>query len=151
MRSVRKVSPSWKILEAANGEAAVQMVKEDPEKFDLIFMDQYMASVEKQLLGTETVRELRLLGCTSRICGLSANDAEKEFVGSGADFFLIKPIPCDKEVLRRTLFRLLTSKTTSWAKPVAKSDGMSDTSHTSSHMSTHDSPTTEDTSLNIEV
>ena len=133
------------------------MVSENPKKFDLIFMDQYMASVEKQLLGTETVRELRLIGCTSRICGLSANDTEKEFMGSGADFFLLKPIPCDKEKLRQELYRLVTAKTTSWINPEPKqehesqSEAMSHTSHTSSHMSTKDSPVTEETAESLDA
>jgi CheY-like chemotaxis protein len=34
----------------------------DSEAYDLIFMDQHMASTEKQMLGTETVRALRAKG-----------------------------------------------------------------------------------------
>jgi CheY-like chemotaxis protein len=59
-RSVAKAAPTWKIQEAANGETALRLV--DMESFDLIFMDQYMASTEKQLLGTDTVRALRAKG-----------------------------------------------------------------------------------------
>jgi response regulator of citrate/malate metabolism len=55
-RSIRKLMPSWNIQEAGNGETSFKMV--DVEKFDLIFMNQYMASANKQLLGTETVRAL---------------------------------------------------------------------------------------------
>lgn len=36
------------------------------------FMDMYMASIEKQLLGSEAVALLRSMGVESRICGLSA-------------------------------------------------------------------------------
>lgn len=43
------------------------------QRYDLLFMDQYMASVDKQLLGTETVREMRSRGVTSVICGLPAS------------------------------------------------------------------------------
>jgi hypothetical protein len=52
-RSVKKVAPSWTIHEASNGETAINLHRSD-QQFDLIFMDQYMASVTKQLLGTET-------------------------------------------------------------------------------------------------
>jgi response regulator of citrate/malate metabolism len=79
----------------------------DVEYFDLIFMDQYMASADKQLLGTETVRALRAKGVKSRICGLSANDLENPFLRNGANGFLIKPFPCAKEALTRELLRIL--------------------------------------------
>lgn len=65
-----------------------------------------MASIEKQLLGTETVRALRSRGVESLICGLSANDLEQQFVEAGANFFLFKPFPCEKEALSLELIRL---------------------------------------------
>ena len=104
-RVIKLVAPGWNIREAANGETAILLVEE--EDFDLIFCDMYMASVEKQLLGTETVAEMRHNGCKSRICGLSANDKELEFLEAGADAFVIKPIPCESKVLRKTLHRVL--------------------------------------------
>jgi CheY-like chemotaxis protein len=88
-RTLLTVAPGWKIREASNGETALQLVEEN-EHFDLIFMDMYMASVEKQLLGTEAVRELRNRGVDARICGLSANDKETEFIQAGADAFSFK-------------------------------------------------------------
>eukprot|EP00535_Pseudo-nitzschia_heimii_P013358 CAMPEP_0197198578 /NCGR_PEP_ID=MMETSP1423-20130617/33441_1 /TAXON_ID=476441 /ORGANISM="Pseudo-nitzschia heimii, Strain UNC1101" /LENGTH=958 /DNA_ID=CAMNT_0042652413 /DNA_START=41 /DNA_END=2913 /DNA_ORIENTATION=+ len=100
-RTIKMVAPDWIIREAANGETAILLAQE--EEFDIIFCDMYMASVEKQLLGTETVAELRSNGCKSRICGLSANDKEMEFLEAGADSFLFKPIPCEARVLRKTL------------------------------------------------
>ena len=69
-----------------------------------------MASVEKQLLGTETVRALRSRGADSIICGLSANDMEQQFVEAGADCFLFKPFPCEKETLSVELLRVLAAK-----------------------------------------
>ena len=74
--------------------------------FDLIFVDQYMASAEKQLLGTETVRALRSGGVKSIICGLSANDMERPFLAAGADCFCIKPFPCKKDELIDELLRI---------------------------------------------
>jgi DNA-binding response OmpR family regulator len=47
---------------------------------------------DKQLLGTETVRELRAKGVKSIICGLSANDLERSFLNAGADSFMAKPV-----------------------------------------------------------
>jgi len=104
-RTIKMVAPGWTIREAANGEAAILLA--DEEEFDLIFCDMYMASVEKQLLGTETVAELRSKGLKCRICGLSANDKEREFLDAGADSFLFKPIPCEANLLRSTLHRVL--------------------------------------------
>jgi signal transduction histidine kinase/CheY-like chemotaxis protein len=105
VRAVRTAMPGWDVHEAANGETALRLV--DKQSYDLIFLDQYMASVEKQLLGTETARALRAKGTTSKICGLSANDIEKSFLESGADAFIMKPLPCRKEALSRALLRIL--------------------------------------------
>ena len=82
VRAVHRIAPEWKIQQAASGEAAIRLIEEvdgnddgndSISRFALIFMDQYMASTEKQLLGTETTKALRSKGVTSRICGLSAN------------------------------------------------------------------------------
>jgi DNA-binding response OmpR family regulator len=108
-RAVRKVMPEWDVQEAASGESALRLV--DKQSYDLIFLDQYMASVEKQLLGTETARALRAKGVMSKICGLSANDIEKSFLESGADAFIMKPLPCRKEALSRELLRILYGET----------------------------------------
>jgi CheY-like chemotaxis protein len=45
-----------------------QLVKVEENDYDIIFMDMYMASTNKQLLGTEATRELRAKGCKSIIC-----------------------------------------------------------------------------------
>lgn len=109
-RTMKTVAPNWTIREASNGETALQLVENgfDPQ---LIFMDMYMASVQKQLLGSEAVYELRERGVTCRICGLSANDKETEFLNAGADVFSFKPFPCEKGALRQELRRVLYSKT----------------------------------------
>ena len=107
-RTVKTVAPDWNIREASNGETALQLV--ETNHFDLIFMDMYMASVQKQLLGTEAVQELRNRGVSCRICGLSANDKESEFLDAGADVFTFKPFPCEKGALRQELFRVLYSQ-----------------------------------------
>jgi signal transduction histidine kinase/CheY-like chemotaxis protein len=106
-RSVAKTAPTWKIQEAANGETALELV--DSEPYDLIFMDQYMTSTEKQMLGTDTVRALRAKGYKNRICGLSANDMEQTFISAGADCFILKPIPCNRSALEGVLDGILSS------------------------------------------
>jgi signal transduction histidine kinase/CheY-like chemotaxis protein len=106
-RSVAKTAPTWKIQEAANGETALELV--DSEPYDLIFMDQYMTSTEKQMLGTDTVRALRAKGFKNRICGLSANDMEQTFISAGADCFILKPIPCNRSALEGVLDGILSS------------------------------------------
>lgn len=108
VRVIQGIAPTWIVRQASNGETALQLT--DTDSFDLIFMDMYMASVEKQLLGTETVAALRAKGVTSCICGLSANDKESEFLEVGANAFLFKPFPCAEKLLRRELLRILNSK-----------------------------------------
>jgi len=88
-----------------------------------------MASVEKQLLGTETVVALRAKNVHCRICGLSANDLATTFLNAGADFFLLKPIPVDKDSLKREL-RRITLGERNWKPPT--SDVASDASTDSS-------------------
>ena len=86
--------PTWNISEASSGETALRMCEElQPEQYDLIFLDQYMASVDKQLLGTETAQAMRTKGVSGRICGLSANDLRDTFINSGANDFVLKPMP----------------------------------------------------------
>lgn len=104
-RAVMRVAPEWTVEEACNGETALQVV--DSKTFDLIFVDQYMASIEKQLLGTETTRALRSKGVQSFITGLSANDMETPFLDAGADSFMIKPFPCKTNELQAALQHLL--------------------------------------------
>jgi CheY-like chemotaxis protein len=100
-RTIKRVAPTWKITEAANGETSLRLT--ETQTFDLIFMDEYMASVEKQLLGSETVRLLRARGVSSLICGLSANDKEQQFLDAGATTFMFKPFPCQNEALKTEL------------------------------------------------
>lgn len=104
-RAIASVAPTWTFRQAANGETALRIT--EGEQFDIIFMDMYMASVEKQLLGTETVAEMRARGIKSRICGLSANDKGDEFLESGADTFVLKPFPCSRAALTAELVRVL--------------------------------------------
>lgn len=106
-RAVRKILPGWSLEEAANGESALKLVEGNENQFDLMFVDQYMASVEKQLLGTETVRALRSMGVTARICGLSANDVEHAFEDAGANAFMFKPFPTKPDALKRELRKIL--------------------------------------------
>jgi signal transduction histidine kinase/CheY-like chemotaxis protein len=106
-RALRRVAPDWEVQEASNGETALRMVEK--ENFDIIFIDQYMASIEKQLLGTETVREIRAKGVKSVICGLSANDTEEQFLDAGASAFMFKPFACEKKALQAEINRVLAA------------------------------------------
>jgi CheY-like chemotaxis protein len=107
-RSVKRMCPNWTVEEAGNGETALQMA--DSTHFDLIFLDHYMTSVDKQLLGTETAHALRGKGFEGFICGLSANDNAHSFIKAGADAFMIKPFPCKPEPLTHELRCILSSK-----------------------------------------
>jgi len=105
-RLIKVVRPSWTIEEAASGEACLHACGDEKQAFDLIFMDQYMTSVEQCLKGTETVRALRSRGVTSPICGLSANDLYTVFETAGADHFHLKPFPSDPNELCRLLVKM---------------------------------------------
>jgi CheY-like chemotaxis protein len=119
IRAVKKVAPDWSLDEAASGESAIKMIEDrsssdtpgnnSGEVFDLVFMDMYMSSTEKQLLGTETIRALRSKGVQSILCGLSANDLEPEYIASGADAFILKPMPCKPDSLKAELLRVIAS------------------------------------------
>jgi CheY-like chemotaxis protein len=110
-RSLERVVPkSWEIFKAECGETALRLV--ESKHYDIIFMDQYFASIEKQMLGTETVRALRSRGVTSIICGLSANDMKEQFIEAGANTFMSKPFPCDQVALRTEMYRVLDSRET---------------------------------------
>ncbi|KAL3906226.1 MAG: hypothetical protein SGILL_009355 [Bacillariaceae sp.] len=107
-RSVRRLDPSWTVEEAPNGETAIEMVR--AKSYDLIFMDQYMESTSKQLLGTETVKimkDSRSVGESTVICGLSANEEKERFLRAGANYFLLKPIQCAKAALKKNILRVL--------------------------------------------
>ncbi|CAB9526880.1 sensor kinase/phosphatase LuxQ [Seminavis robusta] len=108
VRAVKKVQPAWNIQEVSSGERALELCESASP--DLIFLDQYMASVDKQLLGTETSVAMRAKGVTSIICGLSANDIRDNFINSGADDFILKPMPCRPDELKQVLAGLLSRK-----------------------------------------
>ncbi|KAL7559966.1 hypothetical protein ACA910_022456 [Epithemia clementina (nom. ined.)] len=107
-RSIKRVAPSWTVEQAESGESAIRQVSTD-QNFALIFMDQYMsnAPAKQDLTGTETIHIMRAQGVESRICGLSANDLENNFLESGANYFRLKPIPRDSEAMERWLAKLL--------------------------------------------
>jgi CheY-like chemotaxis protein len=107
-RSLAKVRPKWRIQEACNGETAIELATQ--ANFEIIFMDQYMASHSKQMLGTEAVRALRARGVTSIICGLSANEMMADFQDAGADTFVLKPLPCKHDALLETLQMVWSSR-----------------------------------------
>lgn len=108
MRTINTVVPNWSVREAASGETALRLIEDTT--FDVIFVDMYMANVEKSLLGTETVAEMRNRGVKSRICGLSANDKETAFLDAGADAFMFKPFPCKHDEITEALFHVLYNR-----------------------------------------
>ena len=114
-RSVKRVCPTWSMREASNGESALHLLDEGLA-FDLIFVDQYMASIDKQMLGTETILEMRAQGVACRLFGLSANDLEAEFIAAGADGFVIKPFPTETDALKRELLQAYYGKRAYYAK-----------------------------------
>jgi CheY-like chemotaxis protein len=114
-RSARRLHHNWEVDEAHNGETALEMVVQN--HYDLIFMDQYMESTTQQLLGTEVVRVMRdsdLVDDSTTICGLSANEEKERFLSAGANYFLLKPLPCSKDALKHQILRVLRGTSGVW-------------------------------------
>jgi hypothetical protein len=66
---------------------------------------------------------LRAKGVDCQICGLSANDMEDSFLYAGADCFVLKPFPCQKDALEsEELIRITSIARHQWksANVVAK-------------------------------
>jgi CheY-like chemotaxis protein len=108
-RSLKRVAPTWTVQEAGSGETALLMIEHNDYDYDIIFIDNYMASVQKQLLGTEVTRALRSKGFKGIICGLSANNMEDAFKSAGAKAFMSKPFSCEKNQLTIELHKLISS------------------------------------------
>ncbi|CAB9506982.1 Sensor protein kinase WalK (Fragment) [Seminavis robusta] len=94
------VMPNAKIIEAATGEAAVELVESGDHQFQLVIVDQYMESAGGVMLGTDTVIALRRMGLKCMIIGCSGNDIEKEFEAAGADGCWSKPMPSNSVMLQ---------------------------------------------------
>jgi hypothetical protein len=79
------------VTTAEDGAQALEIIKADPNKFDVIFMDNMMPNVS----GVEATREMRDFGFENIVMGLTGNtlDSEiQEFEDSGADAVLPKPL-----------------------------------------------------------
>ncbi|CAB9523858.1 Adaptive-response sensory-kinase SasA [Seminavis robusta] len=105
LRGFHRLAPGWTLEETASGEAALQLV--ETKHYDMILLDQYYASTERRLTGTETARALRAKGVTSLIVGVSANDLEDAFLGAGADMFATKPFATSQAQLKQFMGRAL--------------------------------------------
>ncbi|PHS37849.1 MAG: hypothetical protein COB07_09900 [Sulfurovum sp.] len=97
------------IIDIANdGQEAVNKYKENPEKYELIFMDLQMPVMD----GYEATRQIRQLDKSIQIIALTANamveDIEKT-KAAGMDEHLNKPIEVEK--LYATLLKRLSKKT----------------------------------------
>jgi len=97
---------SFEIVEASNGEEAVQMVGQ--QRPDLIFMDLKMPVMD----GWEATRRIRLLpeGRSIPIIALTAQAMvgdEQKALAAGCDDYVAKPI-VDPNVVREKVERLLS-------------------------------------------
>ena len=109
VRTLGRLAPnSWEIDQAPSGENCLELL--NTRDYDVIFLDQYMASSEKSLLGSETASQIRRRGMDCIICGLSANDVAKLFEMCGADAFLMKPFPCKPAQLKAEMLRVLNTR-----------------------------------------
>lgn len=89
---------NWSVVEACNGEEAIQMIIDTKSNFDVIFVDEDLQSSGGYMLGHEFVKILRehdSVSATTVIVGCSANAQENaaSFLESGADAVWKKPLP----------------------------------------------------------
>ncbi len=96
----------FEILEASNGQEALEIVKQDPPP-DLVFMDLKMPVMD----GWEATRQIRKLdgGASIPIIALTAQAMagdEQKALAAGCDDYLAKPI-VDLGVVRSKMERLL--------------------------------------------
>jgi CheY-like chemotaxis protein len=76
---------------AENGKVACEMVRSQPDKFSIVFMDNIMPV----MTGIEATAEIRKLGFDKLIMGLTGNSLEEDtiaFLDAGADIVLAKPL-----------------------------------------------------------
>jgi hypothetical protein len=97
---------------AENGRTAVEMVKANPSKYQLILMDNLMPVMN----GVEATKELRAWGFPFLIIGITGNvmnDDLAEYLDSGADEVLLKPL---KVASLRMLLHHIANRGP-WSKP----------------------------------
>jgi len=79
------------VTTAEDGAQALEIIKANPNQFDVIFMDNMMPNVS----GVEATREMRDFGFENIVMGLTGNthvSEIQEFEDSGADVVLPKPL-----------------------------------------------------------
>lgn len=79
------------VIECKNGEEAIEKIQEDPNKFDMIWMDIRMPVLN----GLDASVKARDLGCTTPIIALTAEpdlSSMDSCIESGMTDILIKPI-----------------------------------------------------------
>ncbi|CAL4935875.1 unnamed protein product [Urochloa decumbens] len=100
-RALLKAAVGGVVLdEAGNGAEAVRRVREAGGGYDLILTDRQMPIMD----GHEATRQIRALGVTTPIVGLSSDSLDADvdaFIKAGADHFTPKPL--SKEKLNRIL------------------------------------------------
>jgi len=86
---------SFSFFEADDGCSAVELVRNSPNKFHLIFMDNVMVHMN----GPQAVKKMREDGCSALIVGATGNitDADiREFKNHGANVVLKKPVSIEE-------------------------------------------------------
>ena len=84
----------YKAEEAEDGQLAVNMLKDQSKRYDLILCDNVMPNMN----GPNAVKEIRALGYTGLIVGVTGNmlpDDVADFIAHGANLVLGKPLRMD--------------------------------------------------------
>jgi len=100
---------------AANGRAAVEMVRATPDRYTAVLMDMQMPEMD----GLAATRELRRSGCTLPIIAMTANAMKSDLedcLAAGMNDYVTKPI--ERKALLQSLRRWLPH-----AQPTTAEDG----------------------------
>lgn len=107
------ITLGYKVQAAQNGQEAIDFIRENDLKVDVILMDQSMP-IKDGVTATREIRELEAAGTLSRrhpiiaVTAVVSSQAQALFNAAGADDFLAKPLSLAK--LEHTLSVHLPSK-----------------------------------------
>lgn len=90
----------WEVVQCPDGETALTIVDESKELFDVIVVDQNLATDPNRMEGHEVVNYCRARFPDAVIIGATSNAPKhaKSLLFAGADLVWAKPLPCEEVI-----------------------------------------------------